>query len=140
MRFCGNSRPLDRRAARTRSRLSRHEVSGRPTIVKPGRPFDTWTSTRTGRPSTPEMVADATVASTVTPFGRLRPAHAGRPSGTGWMKGQPSRLRCGTDSSNAHRQRRRGAVVAGSGGGHRDVGHRREAGVERVDVVRTDPG
>ena len=32
---------LDRSAARTRSRASRHDVSGRPTTVKAGRPLDT---------------------------------------------------------------------------------------------------
>ena len=38
MRCCGNSKPELRIALRTRSRLSRTVASGRPTIVKPGRP------------------------------------------------------------------------------------------------------
>src|SRR4029450_8136634 len=54
----------DSSAARTRSRASRHVASGRPTTVNPGNPDDTWTSTRTGRPSTPSSVADRTDAST----------------------------------------------------------------------------
>jgi hypothetical protein len=31
-------------------------------MVKPGRPFETWTSTETGRPTAPCNVAEATVA------------------------------------------------------------------------------
>ena len=63
-RHIGHVRPVESSAARTRSRASRQVVSGRPTTVKPGRPWDTWTSTRTGRPSTPSRVADWAVAST----------------------------------------------------------------------------
>ena len=33
-------------------------------MVKPGRPFETWTSTETGRPTAPFSVAEATSAST----------------------------------------------------------------------------
>ena len=36
---------------------------GRPTMVKPGRPLETWTSTETGRPTAPLSVAEATEAS-----------------------------------------------------------------------------
>ena len=32
-------------------------------MVNPGNPFDTWTSTETGRPRAPLSVADATAAS-----------------------------------------------------------------------------
>jgi hypothetical protein len=63
-RALGHASRLDMSAARTRSRASRHVVSGRPTTVNAGSPLDTWTSTRTGRPSTPSRVADATDAST----------------------------------------------------------------------------
>ena len=59
----GHDSPLERTAARTRSRASRTAASGRPTMVNPGSPFDTWTSTETGRPRAPLSVADATSAS-----------------------------------------------------------------------------
>ena len=38
-------------------------ASGRPTMVKPGSPLDTWTSTETGRPTAPMRVAVAIEAS-----------------------------------------------------------------------------
>ena len=60
----GQGRPLDRMAARTRSRASRTAASGNPTIVKPGSPLETWTSTETERPTAPLSVAEATAAST----------------------------------------------------------------------------
>ncbi len=47
MRRTGNSKPQFCSAARTRSRLSRTSVSGRPTIENDGRPFARWTSTVT---------------------------------------------------------------------------------------------
>ena len=47
MRFWGQLKPLEMRAARTRSRASRHDVSGRPTTRNPGSPLLTWTSTLT---------------------------------------------------------------------------------------------
>ena len=47
-----------------RSRASRTAASGSPTIVKPGRPLETWTSTETARPTAPLRVAEATEAST----------------------------------------------------------------------------
>ncbi len=46
----GQGSPLESRAARTRSRDSRTAASGRPTMVKPGRPLETWTSTETDCP------------------------------------------------------------------------------------------
>ncbi len=58
----GQGRPLDSNAARTRSRDSRTAASGRPTMVNPGSPFDTCTSTDTGRPSTPNTTADGMAA------------------------------------------------------------------------------
>ena len=60
----GNARPLLRMAPRTRSRASWNAASGRPTIVNPGRPGATSTSTRMTRPSMPWSVAAWTVAST----------------------------------------------------------------------------
>ncbi len=63
-RWVGQRRWLESSAARTRSRASRHVVSGRPTIVKPGSPAEAWTSTRTWWPSTPRSVADGTVTCT----------------------------------------------------------------------------
>ena len=44
-------------ALRTRSRLSRTLASGRPTIVNPGSPNDTSTSTCTGQASIPNTAA-----------------------------------------------------------------------------------
>ena len=63
-RRSGQGRPDERTAARTRSRDSRTAASGRPTMVKPGNPLETWTSTETGRPTAPLSVAEATEAST----------------------------------------------------------------------------
>src|SRR5918993_4770178 len=51
-------------ALRTRSRLSRTLASGRPTIVKDGRPNDTSTSTWMGQASIPNTAAVRTQAST----------------------------------------------------------------------------
>ena len=63
IRCDGHGAPLVVTAARTRSRASRQAASGRPTTAKAGRPWLTWTSTRTDRPSTPRTVADGTTAS-----------------------------------------------------------------------------
>ena len=65
----GHERWLDSSAALTRSRDSRTAASGNPTMVKPGSPADTWTSTETGRPSTPYRVADGMQASMTAPDG-----------------------------------------------------------------------
>ena len=51
----GPGEPEETRAARTRSRASRHASSGRPTMVKPGRPEPTWTSTCTAAPGGSEQ-------------------------------------------------------------------------------------
>ncbi len=67
IRHDGQVSPLDSTAARTRSRDSRQASSGSPTIWKAGSPVDTWTSTVTGRPSTPRKVAERTAASMRTP-------------------------------------------------------------------------
>jgi hypothetical protein len=56
-------RPVERMAARTRSRASRTDASGSPTMVNPGSPFEMWTSTETGHPTAPLSAAEATVAS-----------------------------------------------------------------------------
>ncbi len=56
--------PLDKTAARTLSRDSRTAASGSPTMVKPGSPFEMWTSTETGVPTAPCSVAEAIEAST----------------------------------------------------------------------------
>ena len=72
----GNARPLLRIAPRTRSRASWSAASGRPTMVNPGRPGATSTSTRMTRPSMPWSVAARTVASTPGPYRRrLTPAY-----------------------------------------------------------------
>ena len=62
-RLLGHVSPEVMSAARTRSRDSRHGASGRPTMEKPGSPLETWTSTRTTRPVTPNRVAEMMVAS-----------------------------------------------------------------------------
>src|SRR6185437_15329903 len=71
-RRSGHGSPLDSRAARTRSRDSRTAASGSPTMVKPGRPFDTWTSTAIGRPTVPIRVA-AEMEASMHKKGRHRP-------------------------------------------------------------------
>jgi hypothetical protein len=63
MRRDGTSNPELRSAARTRSRASSTALPARPTIVRPGRPKATSTSTRTGTPSTPTTEALSAVAS-----------------------------------------------------------------------------
>ena len=63
-RVVGNGKPELRIAVRTRSRLSRTVVSGSPTIVSPGKPDDTSTSTDTGIASTPKTAAADRRAST----------------------------------------------------------------------------
>ena len=61
-RDIGQGRPLESTAARTRSRASRTAASGRPTMVNPGRPFVTWTSTETAQPMAPLSVAEVIAA------------------------------------------------------------------------------
>jgi hypothetical protein len=58
----GHDSPLDRMAAWTLSRDSRTAASGSPTMVNPGRPLETWTSTETGLPIAPVKVAEAMTA------------------------------------------------------------------------------
>ena len=67
----GHGSPLERMAARTRSRDSRTAASGNPTMVNPGRPFETWTSTETWLPTAPDSVADAMVACCTVVNGRI---------------------------------------------------------------------
>ena len=69
IRCSGNSKPQLTSAARTRSRASLTAASGRPTIVNPGRPRWTSTSTRTGRAEMPSRVKVLAVASTTTTLG-----------------------------------------------------------------------
>ena len=64
----GQSNPLDRMAARTRSRDSRHTSSGRPRMVNDGNPGPMCASTKTGQPLIPAILADCTLHSTLTPF------------------------------------------------------------------------
>src|SRR5690606_26436660 len=64
VRACLTTNFDDSRAARTRSRDSRHEASGRPTMANDGRPSLTWASTRTGYPRAPIRVAEWATAST----------------------------------------------------------------------------
>ncbi len=59
----GTSKPELRSAARTRSRASSTALPASPTMVSPGRPKATSTSTRTGIPSTPMTEALRAVAS-----------------------------------------------------------------------------
>ena len=63
IRRAGTSKSELRRAARTRSRASSTALPARPTIVRPGSPKETSTSTRTGTPSTPTIDALSVVAS-----------------------------------------------------------------------------
>lgn len=59
----GNGKPELRIAVRTRSRLSRTVRSGSPTMVNPGSPSETSTSTETATASTPTMAAAVSRAS-----------------------------------------------------------------------------
>ena len=68
IRRLGQANPRDKNAARTRSRLSRHTSSGWPTMVNPGSPTPTCTSTSTQRPTTPNNVVERTEANITTSF------------------------------------------------------------------------
>lgn len=57
-----NGSPLDRMAARTRSRDSRTAASGSPTMVNPGSPLDTCTPTETALAVAPVRTAERTAA------------------------------------------------------------------------------
>ena len=78
----GQVSPLERSAARTRSRDSRTAASGSPTTVNPGSPFDTWTSTETGRPSTPTTTAEEIMAIMTAPSTRQTARRGVRPHST----------------------------------------------------------
>src|SRR5262249_23431175 len=64
----GSGNPTKRSADRMRSRLSFTAASGRPTMVRPGRPAPTAVSTTTARPSRPTRAAEYARA-TVTASG-----------------------------------------------------------------------
>ena len=66
----GWTNPALRSAPRTRSRASWSAASASPTIVNPGSPGATSTSTRISRPSRPWSVADGTMANTRAAYGR----------------------------------------------------------------------
>ncbi len=86
----GQGSPLERTAARTRSRASRTAASGSPTMVKPGSPLETSTSTETRRPRAPLSVADATAASmrkNGRARGRIKPTDLGRSMAIGGQSG-----------------------------------------------------
>ena len=57
-RRIGHGKPLESSAARTRSPDSRTAASGRRTMVEPGRPLGTWTSTETRRPAPVRVAAE----------------------------------------------------------------------------------
>ncbi len=61
----GKSKPALIKALRTRSRLSFTAVSGRPTSVRPGKPFARCTSTCTAGASNPTPARVATMASVI---------------------------------------------------------------------------
>src|SRR5438132_14264527 len=61
IRSKGKAKPALRIAVRTRWRLSRTAESGRPTVMKAGRPAVTSTSTRTSAASTPTSAAESNV-------------------------------------------------------------------------------
>src|SRR5262245_57243512 len=67
MRLSGNGNPLLAMAALTRSRLSRMEASGSPTVVKVGNPLARSTSTSISQASTPSKVLFNTLAGTAGP-------------------------------------------------------------------------
>jgi hypothetical protein len=82
-----------------RRSASRTAASGRPTMVKLGNPLETWTSTATGRPTTPLSVAEATEASTQM-NGRTNDAN-GRLSRRAASGASVSALRGALDESSA---------------------------------------
>jgi len=92
----GHGSPLDKIAARTRSRDSRTAASGNPTMVNPGRPLETWTSTETALAVAPVRTAELTAACCTQMNGRPVPAmspsvgYEGVPSGTTEL---PARLK-----------------------------------------------
>ena len=63
IRFPGKSKPELRIALRIRSRLSRTDASGRPTMLKDGMPCETSTSTWTPQASMPKTAAERMHAS-----------------------------------------------------------------------------
>jgi len=135
----GHDRPLERRAARTRSRDSRTAASGRPTTVNPGSPSDTCTSTATGRPTQPTTVAEAMtaiLATTASPRGRRR--RRGAPGRR--LEGQPEDSVTGADTSRRRRWTRTGGPLgrvgrhgAGAGATTTAAGGRR-SGPRRVSL------
>ena len=74
-------REFGRQERRGRSRDSRTAASGSPTTWYDGNPCETWTSTMTGRPSTPRRVALVTEPSTIDLCSR-KPDHR-----IGWQAG-----------------------------------------------------
>ncbi|CUJ91161.1 Uncharacterised protein [Achromobacter sp. 2789STDY5608615] len=94
MRPAGKLKPLLMMAARTRSRLSRTSVSGRPTTLKLGRPGPRWVSTRTAWACRPLRVRLAITASVkaVSDNNRRRVwRKQKRPRRRPWQKG-PARI------------------------------------------------
>src|SRR4029450_6279549 len=92
-------------AERTRSRLSRTVASGRPTIVKWGRPNETSTSTWTGYASTPKTAALRSVASMVPVRSARRRAGARRRE-SGVNERRPAEGRSRTRQFAQRRRRR----------------------------------
>src|SRR5439155_9593904 len=90
IRLSGNSKPELTSAARTRSRDSCTAASGRPTIVKDGRPGWMSASTVTGSASTPTSANVTTRASTGRTLGgrnarkKARPAKNRHKGGAKW--------------------------------------------------------
>src|SRR5207302_5597791 len=73
IRRAGNSKRELTSAARTRSRLSFTSVSGRPTMVKEGRPFARCTSTVTSGASNPESARLWSTASDIADLLAIQP-------------------------------------------------------------------
>ena len=96
----GQGSPLESRAARTRSRASRQAVSGNPTTAKPGRPLETCTSTRTGRPRTPRRVADGMEAIMSGAPGRVGFVSAERPLDGALDRSRNARYRWGVSPAS----------------------------------------
>ncbi len=121
IRWFGQSCPELARAARARSRASRIDSSGRPTMCRPGSPLPRCTSTWTAWPRAPRSIADGTEANIAPPLddtarlvapqrtsrrgerasrppsrrGRLAPVTPPDPSDTTEGVSQSTRARCG---------------------------------------------
>ena len=99
--------------ARTRSRLSRTLASGRPTIVKQGKPNDTSTSTWTGQASMPKTAAVRRLASMASVRCKARGRRPDPLFSSSWRESRPARARrfCDVTCADAGRNCQAGGLT-----------------------------